>query len=65
MAFYRESMSASLHPGPFFESSLLLQEKLIGLPLVEKILTWRHTGFNVHSQVEEGIFLRASVAAFC
>jgi len=31
--------------------SLLLREKLIGLPLVEKILTWRHTGFNVHSQV--------------
>jgi hypothetical protein len=31
--------------------SLLLREKLIGLPLVEKILGWRHTGFNVHSQV--------------
>jgi len=31
--------------------SLLLREKLIGLPLVQKILRWRHTGFNVHSQV--------------
>jgi len=32
--------------------SLLLREKLIGLPLVQKILRWRHTGFNVHSQVK-------------
>jgi len=31
--------------------SLLLREKLIGLPLVRKILGWRHTGFNVHSKV--------------
>jgi hypothetical protein len=31
--------------------SLLLRKKLIGLPLVQKILHWRHTGFNVHSQV--------------
>jgi len=31
--------------------SLLLRRKLIGLPLVEKILHWHHTGFNVHSQV--------------
>ena len=31
--------------------SLLLRKKLIGLPLVQKILRWRHTGFNVHSQV--------------
>ncbi|MBU4495489.1 MAG: transposase [Acidobacteria bacterium] len=31
--------------------SLLLREKLIGLPLVQKILRWRHTGFHVHSQV--------------
>jgi hypothetical protein len=31
--------------------SLLLRKKLIGLPLVEKILHWHHTGFNVHSQV--------------
>jgi hypothetical protein len=29
----------------------LLRKKLIGLPLVQKILCWRHTGFNVHSQV--------------
>jgi hypothetical protein len=32
-------------------SPLLLQKKLIGLPLVEKIVCWRQTGFNVHSQV--------------
>jgi len=31
--------------------SLLLREKLIALPLVQKILSWHHTGFNVHSQV--------------
>lgn len=31
--------------------SLLLREKLIGLSLVQKILRWRHTGFNVHSKV--------------
>jgi len=31
--------------------SLLLREKLIGLALVEKILRWQHTGFNVHSKV--------------
>ena len=31
--------------------SLLLRKKLIGPALVEKILSWRHTGFNVHSQV--------------
>jgi hypothetical protein len=32
-------------------SPLLLQKKLIKLPLVEKILRWCHTGFSVHSQV--------------
>jgi len=31
--------------------SMLLRKKLIGLPLVQEILGWRHTGFNVHSQV--------------
>jgi hypothetical protein len=31
--------------------SLLLRKNLIGLPLVEKILRWHHTGFNVHSRV--------------
>ena len=31
--------------------SLLLQEHLISLQLVQKILRWRHTGFNVHSKV--------------
>ena len=31
--------------------SLLLRQKLIGLPPVRKILYWRHTGFNVHSKV--------------
>jgi hypothetical protein len=31
--------------------SLLLRKKLIRLPLVQKILHWRHTGFSVHSKV--------------
>ena len=31
--------------------SLLLRKKLIGLPLVQKILGWCHTGFNVHGKV--------------
>ncbi len=31
--------------------SLLVRKKLIGLVLVQKILSWHHTGFNVHSQV--------------
>ena len=31
--------------------SMLLRKKLIGLSLVQKILNWRHTGFNVHSKV--------------
>jgi hypothetical protein len=31
--------------------SPLLRKKLIGLPLVRKILGWRHTGFSVHSKV--------------
>ncbi|MBW6500295.1 MAG: transposase [Bacteroidales bacterium] len=32
--------------------SLLVRKKFIGLPLVQKILRWRHTGFNVHSKVK-------------
>jgi len=32
--------------------SMLLRKKLIGLPLVQKILNWRHSGFNVHSKVK-------------
>jgi hypothetical protein len=31
--------------------SLLLREKLIGFFLVQKILLWRHPGFNVHGKV--------------
>jgi len=31
--------------------SMLLHEGLINLELVQKILSWRHTRFNVHSQV--------------
>jgi len=31
--------------------SLLLEKKLINPNLVQKILHWRHTGFNVHSKV--------------
>jgi len=32
--------------------SLLLRKELISPELVEKILLWRHTGFNVHSKVK-------------
>ena len=32
--------------------SLLLQQQLISPELVEKILQWRHSGFNVHSKVK-------------
>ena len=31
--------------------SMLLHKGLINLELVEKILSWHHTGFNVHSKV--------------
>jgi hypothetical protein len=31
--------------------SLLLRKQLINLSLVQKVLRWRHTGFNVHSRV--------------
>jgi hypothetical protein len=31
--------------------SLLLRKHLINRDLVKKILSWRHTGFNVHSKV--------------
>jgi hypothetical protein len=31
--------------------SLLLRKQLINKDLVQKILQWRHTGFNVHSKV--------------
>lgn len=31
--------------------SLLLRNQLINLMLVQKILRWRHTGFNVHTKV--------------
>jgi len=41
--------------------SLLLREKLIGLPLVEKILSWRYTGFNVHSKVRSWCVITASI----
>ena len=39
--------------------SLLLWKKLIGLPLLRNILHWRHTGFNVHSQVRAQIISEA------
>ena len=29
--------------------SLLLRKKLIGLPLAQKILRWRHTGLSIRS----------------
>ena len=31
--------------------SLPIRKKLIGLALVQKILNWHHTGFNVHNRV--------------
>jgi len=31
--------------------SMMLRKKLIGLPLMQKILSWRHTGLSVHSKV--------------
>jgi len=31
--------------------SLLLRKELINLSLVQKVLRWRHSGFNVHSRV--------------
>jgi len=31
--------------------SLLLRKQLINLTLIQKVLRWRHTGFNVHSKV--------------
>ena len=31
--------------------SFLLRKQLINLTLVQKVLRWRHTGFNVHSKV--------------
>jgi len=40
--------------GEFFSRevfSMLLHKGLINLELVEKILSWHHTGFNVHSKV--------------
>ena len=30
---------------------MLLHQGLINLELVQKLLRWRHTGFNVHSKV--------------
>ena len=30
---------------------MLMHEGLINLELVQKILRWRHTGFNVHAKV--------------
>ena len=39
-------------PDVFLQDTRIFK-KLIGLPLVQKILRWRHTGFNVHSKVYE------------
>jgi len=53
-AFHHVSRFHDEHIQIFFTRevfSLLLQKKLIGLSLVQKILRWHHTGFNVHSQV--------------
>ena len=34
--------------------SLLLHKQLINLTLVQKVLRWRYTGFNVHTKVRAG-----------
>ena len=60
--YYKAPDGAFHHVGRFHDEviqeiftrevfSMLLRKKLIGLPLVQEILGWRHTGFNVHSEV--------------
>jgi len=46
---FNESLIAKFFSREVF--SMLLREELINLELVEKILSWHHTGFNVHSKV--------------
>jgi hypothetical protein len=46
---FQDSLLAELFPQEVF--ALLLRQELISQALVEKIACWRHSGFNVHSQV--------------
>jgi len=46
---FEESVIAKFFSREVF--SILLHEGLINLQFVQKILRWRHTGFNVHSKV--------------
>ena len=39
--------------------SFLLRRDLINLELVRKLLSWRHTGFNVNSQVRTSTKIEA------
>lgn len=49
LSFFDESLIAKFFSQELF--SMLLHERLIYLELVQKILRWRHTGFNVHTKV--------------
>jgi hypothetical protein len=49
LSFFDESLIAKFFSRELF--SMLLHERLINLELVQKILRWRHTGFNVHTKV--------------
>jgi len=44
---FDESLIANFFTREVF--SMLLHKGLINLELVQKILQWRHTGFNVHT----------------
>ena len=49
LSFFDESLIAKYFSREVF--SMLLHEGLINLQLVQKILRWRHIGFNVHTKV--------------
>ncbi len=49
LSFFDESLIAKFFSRELF--SMLLHQGLINLELVQKILRWRHTGFNVHTKV--------------
>ena len=49
LASFQDSLLAQMFAREVF--ALLLREELISEALVEKIMGWRHTGFNVHSKV--------------
>jgi len=49
LASFQDSLLAQMFAREVF--ALLLREELISEALVEKIIGWRHTGFNVHSKV--------------